>query len=68
MDRNWLGTNGFINAINPIMIMVFIPIFAWLIYPPERFRRENGYRLFRAVIIPACLQFIIVFSPLFDRR
>ena len=33
--RNWLGIEWLpsqINAINPIMIMVFIPIFAWLIY------------------------------------
>ena len=36
MDRTWLGIEWLpsqINAINPIMIMVFIPIFSWLIYP-----------------------------------
>ncbi|MBT3470773.1 MAG: POT family MFS transporter [Opitutae bacterium] len=36
MDRNWLGIEWLpsqIGAINPVMIMVFIPIFSMLVYP-----------------------------------
>ncbi len=36
MDRNLLGLEWLpsqIGAINPVMIMTFIPIFTWLIYP-----------------------------------
>ena len=36
MDRNLLGIEWLpsqIGAINPVMIMVFIPIFTWLVYP-----------------------------------
>jgi POT family proton-dependent oligopeptide transporter len=36
MDRNLLGLEWLpsqIGAINPVMIMAFIPIFTWLIYP-----------------------------------
>ena len=36
MERNWLGTTWLpsqIQAVNPIMILVLIPVFAMLIYP-----------------------------------
>ena len=68
MDRNWLGIEWLpsqINAINPIMIMVFIPIFAWLIYPglnkvfPLTPLRKIGIGLFVAVpsfLIPAWIE------------
>ena len=35
-DRNWLGITWLpsqIQAVNPIMILVFIPLFAYIIYP-----------------------------------
>jgi len=68
MDRNWLGIEWLpsqINAINPIMIMVFIPIFAWLIYPglnkvfPLTPLRKMGIGFFVAVpsfLIPAWIE------------
>ena len=68
MDRNWLGIEwlpSHINAINPIMIMVFIPIFAWLIYPglnkvfPLTPLRKMGIGFFVAVpsfLIPAWIE------------
>ncbi|RPG16993.1 MAG: MFS transporter [Phycisphaera sp. TMED9] len=36
LDRQWLGVNWLpsqIQAVNPIMILVFIPIFAFIVYP-----------------------------------
>jgi POT family proton-dependent oligopeptide transporter len=36
MDRNWLGMTWLssqIQAINPIMILVFIPVFTYIVYP-----------------------------------
>ena len=68
MDRNWLGIEWLpsqINAINPIMIMVFIPIFTWLIYPglnkvfPLTPLRKMGIGFFVAVpsfVIPAWIE------------
>jgi len=68
MDRNWLGFEWLpsqINAINPIMIMVFIPIFTWLIYPglnkvfPLTPLRKIGIGFFVAVpsfVIPAWIE------------
>lgn len=68
MDRNWLGFEWLpsqINAINPIMIMVFIPIFTWLIYPglnkvfPLTPLRKMGIGFFVAVpsfLIPAWIE------------
>ena len=68
MDRNWLGFEWLpsqINAINPVMIMVFIPIFTWLIYPglnklfPLTPLRKIGIGFFVAVpsfVIPAWIE------------
>ena len=68
MDRNWLGTEWLpsqIGAINPIMIMVFIPIFTGLIYPAiNRFfpltpLRKIGIGFFVAIpsfLIPAWIE------------
>ena len=68
MDRNWLGIEWLpsqIGAINPIMIMVFIPIFTALIYPTiNRFfpltpLRKIGIGFFVAVpsfLIPAWIE------------
>jgi POT family proton-dependent oligopeptide transporter len=68
MDRNWLGIEWLpsqINAINPVMIMVFIPIFTWLIYPgltkvfPLTPLRKIGIGFFVAVpsfLIPAWIE------------
>ncbi len=68
MDRNWLGIEWLpsqINAINPVMIMVFIPIFTWLIYPglnkvfPLTPLRKIGVGFFVAVpsfVIPAWIE------------
>lgn len=36
MDRHWLGVNWLssqIQAVNPILILLFIPLFSYLIYP-----------------------------------
>lgn len=36
LDRNWLGVTWLssqIQAVNPIMILVFIPLFAFVVYP-----------------------------------
>jgi POT family proton-dependent oligopeptide transporter len=68
MDRNWLGVEWLpsqINAINPVMIMVFIPIFTWLVYPtinkffPLTPLRKIGIGFFVAVpsfLIPAWIE------------
>jgi len=68
MDRNWLGIEWLpsqIGAINPVMIMVFIPIFTAFIYPTiDRFfkltpLRKIGIGFFVAVpsfLIPAWIE------------
>ena len=68
MDRNWLGIEWLpsqIGAINPVMIMVFIPIFTALIYPTinKFFKltplRKIGIGFFVAVpsfLIPAWIE------------
>ncbi len=36
LDRHWLGINWYpsqIQAINPVMILFFVPVFSYLIYP-----------------------------------
>ena len=68
MDRNLLGLEWLpsqIGAINPVMIMTFIPIFTWLIYPalnrvfPLTPLRKISIGLFVAVpsfLIPAWIE------------
>ena len=44
MDRSWLGIvwrSSQVQAINPILILVYIPLFSYLIYPAI----ERGFRL-----------------------
>ena len=68
MDRNLLGIEWLpsqIGAINPVMIMTFIPIFTWLVYPalnryfPLTPLRKISIGLFVAVpsfLIPAWIE------------
>jgi len=68
MDRNLFGIEWLpsqIGAINPVMIMTFIPIFTWLIYPalnrvfPLTPLRKIGIGFFVAVpsfLIPAWIE------------
>ena len=68
MDRNFLGMNWLpsqIQAINPVMIMVFIPIFNFIIYPainkvfPLTPLRKIGIGFFLTVpafLIPAWIE------------